>query len=98
MGRSRQVWKFEVESGAGRGVPTIAMPRGAKLLRAEEIDDKVWVWAEVDPEAFHVGRSCGYWITGVPIPDGWVHVDTVVIKHSAEVIHVYHVPPPHGEN
>jgi hypothetical protein len=82
---SRVVWKFEV-ARANR----TQMPRGARLLSVGQQDNRVMVWAEVDPRAAVGFRSVQAICTGDQVPPyGATFVGTAHLPRTDEVVHVY---------
>lgn len=72
-----KVWKFRVPMGEVHGPgSTVTMPAGAEIVSVGTQGVEVFVWALVDPDAPKVGRRLGFFATGSPLPEGWVHVGT----------------------
>jgi len=96
------VHKYEIQSGVGEG---IQLPQGARFLHVAGIDDKYWMWAEVNPAKPDVRAFIGVVITGVPLPDqaglerqgvvafynGPVYIDTIIMPDSDGSPFVGHV-------
>lgn len=89
------VWKFEVPHEERHAL--VDMPAGPWTLGAEVQDDKLFVWALVDPDAPKVPVAFTVVATGdeLSLPDGppglpspmpW-HVGTV--RYKAMVLHVF---------
>jgi len=69
------------------GESKIAMPVHAKILHVGEQDQRIYLWAEVDPQYETEIRMFTVAGTGFHIEDHLVHVGTVQI--GAFVWHVY---------
>lgn len=71
---------------------TIRMPRGAKPLYVDVIDDVLFVWAEVDDRAELVDRHFYVYGTGEPIDQPRVgYIGTVVMRYEVLRPLVWHV-------
>lgn len=65
----------------------VKMPKGAKLLRANNQGDDFYVWAEVDPNEEIVDHIIVVYGTGHYISGEGAYVDTIFWKNL--VFHVY---------
>lgn len=71
-------------------VQAVYMPRGARLLHADDQGGVICLWAEVDPDQPSVGREIAIVGTGYsPPPGGYKHLSTVLMGEF--VRHVYYL-------
>lgn len=68
------IWKFGVEVGVGQVVP---MPDGAHILSAQMQDDKICIWANVEPNRSNRGRVVHVVGTGWDLDHSGLYVGTV---------------------
>lgn len=78
------VWKFEL-------TPTgfVDMPIGAKILKINEQNKLVYIWALVDTEAEKENREFFVYGTGHAVDDGMSYIDTFYLHDGAYVMHVF---------
>lgn len=83
---AQQIWKYDLVVGSN----FIRMPVGADILSAGIQDNRVTIWAQVDPEAERYLRSVRVFGTGWELPpaanDNFV--GTVVVQDGS-AWHVY---------
>lgn len=78
----RRIFKYEVNPRW----PSVAMPKGARLLTADVQGGGIMLWAEVDVQAPPVDRRIVVAVTGGEVPDGtWL----ATVQIGAFVFHVY---------
>lgn len=87
---TKAVWKWTV--GVGQSIiPNV--PKGAKFLSAEKQDDKIAVWALLDPlskeredHTFHVTMTGQHF----DVEGELEHLGTCLFHHESFVLHVFH--------
>lgn len=85
---AKAIWKFGIEVV---GQQSVDMPAGARILFcAVQHGDRVFLWAEVDPQAGKQPRRISIFGTGHPMPDEpGSYIGTFMVKVRAFVFHVY---------
>lgn len=83
------IYKYELRPGDTR----IDLPAGAKVLTTASQQDKVFIWAEVDPSAQIEPRMFQVFATGQIIRQGMgisrEYIGTVHMERIGLVFHIY---------
>lgn len=92
----RMIWKFTVPHPMSRD--DVFMPPGARILAVGEQNNRLVVWAEVDPRSTQVKRAIRVYPTGSEVLRDDVYIGTVQVRgeipghpgeHTELVWHVY---------
>jgi hypothetical protein len=85
----KQIWKYIILPE----VITHLIPKNAKVLHADEQQENIYVWVEVDPSAEMEERSFEAFGTGDPIPheEGVErkYISTCKLSGGTLVFHIY---------
>jgi hypothetical protein len=83
----KQIWKYELPKESN----TISMPKNAEVLSVEPQNNKVCIWAKVDPSKYLENRTFVIFGTGHNIDnDINLHfIGTVLLFDGSIVLHVF---------
>jgi hypothetical protein len=81
------IHKFELPLRGGK--QTILLPRGAKVLSAQNQHEKIMLWIKSDPTAEKVPCMFSVVATGHDIPENSRHVGTVQLRGGGFIAHLF---------
>lgn len=85
----KTIWKFPLSLS---DESVFKMPSGAKVLSAGVQEERIHIWAEVDPDKIQVLKRFYVVGTGHPMPIGNLRfIDTVHMAGGELVFHVFEV-------
>lgn len=88
----KTIWKYELGI---TGVQGVGMPAGAQILMAQMQNDRLCVWALVDPKATPTQRTFYIYGTGHQIePDLYSAIYVATVQQGAFVWHVFQSATP----
>jgi len=84
---------FKYNLGYPLEIKDIEFPKGAELLDAQVVDEEIFVWAKVDPEAEVETRTIRTLGTGhqVPEDENLKHIGTTQMFDGRLIWHVFEV-------
>lgn len=84
----RVIWKYEVSPNI-----SIDLPADAQIIHADALDEGIFIWVLVSPDAPKVKREFAVYGTGHMIchDKPMDHIGTVTFKNSGLVFHVFEI-------
>lgn len=84
------IWKFIVDPGL-----PVTMPAGARILSAAAQNERICIWALVDPAACSMPRKVRVYGTGHSVPsEPGRFLGTALLQGGALVMHVFDAEDP----